>query len=63
VKPYVPDAWIDWENIAIGCEISFNKYFYKPVALRTLQENEADIIALDKESDGFIKELLSTAGK
>lgn len=63
VKPYVPDAWIDWENIAIGCEISFNKYFYKPVALRTLQENEADIIALDKESDGFIKELLSIAGK
>ena len=59
VKPYVDDAWIDWDSIEIGCEISFNKYFYKPVALRTLQENEADIIALDKESDGFIKELLA----
>lgn len=59
VKPYVDDAWIDWDSIEIGCEISFNKYFYVPVALRTLKENEADIIALDKESDGFIKELLA----
>ena len=63
VKPYVHDAWIDWDSIQIGCEISFNKYFYKPVALRSLAENEADIIALDKDSKDFIKELLSTANK
>lgn len=59
VKPYVPDAWIDWDSIEIGCEISFNKYFYKPVALRTLEENEQDIIALDEESQGFIRDLLA----
>lgn len=41
VKPYVPDAWIDWDSIRIGCEISFNKYFYKPVALRTLQRERS----------------------
>ena len=46
VKPYVDDAWIDWDSIKIGCEISFNKYFYKPVALRTLKENEAAPVSL-----------------
>lgn len=59
VKPYVDDAWIDWDSIEIGCEISFNKYFYKPVELRSLEENEADIIALDQESQGFIRDLLA----
>ena len=59
VKPYVDDAWIDWDSIEIGCEISFNKYFYKPVALRSLEENEQDIIALDQESQGFIRDLLA----
>ena len=50
---------IDWDSIEIGCEISFNKYFYKPVELRSLEENEADIIALDQESQGFIRDLLA----
>ncbi len=61
VKPYVDDAWINLTAkkpiTMIGCEISFNKYFYKPVPLRTLEENEADIRALDAESQGFIQSL------
>ncbi|MCQ2350784.1 MAG: type I restriction-modification system subunit M [Paludibacteraceae bacterium] len=57
VHPYVDDAWIAIEGTKIGCEISFNKYFYKPVPLRSLEENEADILALDAESQGFIKSL------
>ncbi|MBO7599288.1 MAG: SAM-dependent DNA methyltransferase [Bacteroidales bacterium] len=57
VRPYVADAWIDIASTKIGCEISFNKYFYKPAPLRTLEENERDIIALDKESQGFIQSL------
>lgn len=59
VKPYVSDAWINIPKTDIGCEISFNKYFYKPVPLRTLAENEADIIALDAKSQGFIRSLLN----
>lgn len=59
VRPYVDDAWIDWDSIVIGCEISFNKYFYKPVPLRSLEENERDIIELDKQSQGFIDSLLN----
>lgn len=57
VRPYVSDAWINLPPTKIGCEISFNKYFYKPQPLRTLEENEADIRALDAKSQGFIKSL------
>ena len=62
VRPYVEDAWINLPPTKIGCEISFTKYFYKPVPLRTLEENEADILALDQENDGFIRGLLSKEG-
>ena len=57
VRPYVDDAWINIAPTKIGCEISFNKYFYKPVPLRTLEENQADIIDLDQKSQGYIKSL------
>ena len=57
VRPYVDDAWINIAPTKIGCEISFNKYFYKPIPLRTLEENQADIIDLDQKSQGYIKSL------
>ena len=57
VRPYVADAWINLPSTKIGCEISFNKYFYKPAPLRTLDENEHDIMELDKQSQGFIQSL------
>ena len=63
VRPYVDDAWINLTakkpSTMIGCEISFNKYFYKPAPLRTLEENERDILELDKQSQGFIKSLFN----
>ncbi|MBR5696058.1 MAG: SAM-dependent DNA methyltransferase [Paludibacteraceae bacterium] len=59
VRPYVADAWINLPSTKIGCEISFNKYFYKPAPLRSLEENEADILALDEQSQGFIKSLFN----
>lgn len=57
VRPYVTDAWINLPQTKIGCEISFNKYFYKPAPLRTLEENERDIRELDVQSQGFIQSL------
>lgn len=60
VRPYVADAWINLPPTKIGCEISFNKYFYKPTPLRTLEENERDILALDEKSQGFIQSLFET---
>lgn len=58
VKPYVAEAWINLPVTKIGCEISFNKYFYKPAQLRSLEENERDILELDRQSQGFIESLL-----
>lgn len=57
VRPYVADAWINLPLTKIGCEISFNKYFYKPAPLRSLEENERDIRELDAQSQGFIRSL------
>lgn len=59
VRPYVADAWINLPQTKIGCEISFSKYFYKPVPLRTLEENEHDIRELDAQSQGFIQSLFN----
>ncbi len=54
VLPYVPDAWIEKETTKIGYEISFTRYFYKPQPLRSLEEISADILALEKETDGLL---------
>ena len=59
VKPHVPEAWINLDAIKIGYEISFNKYFYRHKPLRSIEEVSADILALESESDGLIREILS----
>jgi type I restriction enzyme M protein len=59
VLPYVPDAWVDKSKTQVGYEISFTRYFYKPQPLRTLEEIRADILALEKETDGLLKEIIS----
>lgn len=38
VLPYSSDAWIDKDSITIGYELSFTKYFYKPIELRSVAE-------------------------
>ena len=59
VKPHVDEAWINLDATKIGYEISFNKYFYKHKPLRTIEEVTADILQLEEESDGLIREILS----
>ena len=54
VHPYAPDAYVDEKKTQIGYEISFTKYFYKPVELRDMSEILADLSALDKEADGVL---------
>lgn len=61
VKPHVPEAWINLDTTKIGYEISFNKYFYRHQPLRSIEEVSADILALESESDGLIREILSLA--
>lgn len=59
VEPYVADAWIDLPKTLIGCEISFNKYFYRPAPLRTLVENHEELVALESESHELLRSLLN----
>ena len=54
VHPYAPDTYVDEKKTQIGYEISFTKYFYKPVELRDMSEILADLAALDKEADGVL---------
>lgn len=51
---YAPDAWIDEKKTQIGYEISFNKYFYRPVNLRSMDEIIASLNELEKEADGML---------
>jgi type I restriction enzyme M protein len=58
VLPYSPEAWVDESKTVIGYEISFTKYFYKPVELREIKDIVADIKALEKETAGLLGEVL-----
>ncbi len=58
VLPHVPDAWIDPGKTEIGYEISFTRHFYKPTPLRTLEEIRADLLALQNESEGLLKQII-----
>ena len=58
VKPHVPEAWINLDATKIGYEISFNKYFYQHKPLRSIEEVSTDILKLESESDGLIREIL-----
>jgi type I restriction enzyme M protein len=49
VLPHVPDAWIDESKTRIGYEINFNRYFYKYVPPRPLEEIEADLRKIEAE--------------
>ena len=56
--PHAADAWYVPESVKTGYEVSFTRYFYKPVALRTLEEIRADILALERETDGLLGEII-----
>ena len=58
VLPYTPDAWVKEDATKIGYEISFTRHFYKPQPLRTLDEIRADILALEKETEGMLSEII-----
>ena len=62
VLPYAADAWYRPDNVKIGYEVSFTRYFYKPAPMRTLGEIRADILAVEKETEGLLDEILDMAG-
>lgn len=58
VLPFAPNAWYDKTKMKVGYEISFTKYFYKHEPLRSLSDIEFDIMQLEKETDGLLKEIV-----
>jgi type I restriction enzyme M protein len=58
VKPYLPNSWVDKDKTQIGYEINFTKYFYKYTPLRSVKDVLNDLLNLEKESDGLMKELI-----
>ena len=58
VLPYAPDAWYVPSTVKTGYEISFTRYFYKPQPLRTLEEIRADIMALERETEGLLADIV-----
>ncbi len=58
VLPYAPNTWYDPASVRVGYEINFNRYFYKPKALRSLEEIRADLLAVEKEAQGLLDDIL-----
>lgn len=58
VRPYAPDVYYDETNNAVGYELSFTKYFYQPVQLRTLEEITEEIRVAEAETDGLLDEII-----
>ena len=56
--PHAADAWYVPGSVKTGYEISFTRYFYTPPPLRTLAEIRADILALEKETEGLLGEII-----
>lgn len=54
VLTYAPDAWVDEKKTQVGYEISFTKYFYKPVELRDMRDILSSLSTLEQEADGLL---------
>ena len=59
VLPYAPDAWYAPDSVKIGYEISFTRHFYKPQPMRSLEDIRADIMKLERETEGLLAEIIS----
>ena len=58
VLTYAPDAWVDEKKTQVGYEISFTKYFYKPVELRDMSDILSNLSSLEQEADGLLAEIM-----
>ena len=58
VLPYAAAAWCRPDKVKIGYEISFTRYFYQPEPLRSLEEIREEILAVERETEGLLGEIL-----
>ncbi len=59
VLQHIPDAWIDHSKTTKGYEISFTRYFYNYVPPRSIEEITAEILQLEKETEGILNEIVN----
>ena len=59
VLPFAADAWIDEKKSKVGYEIPFTRYFYKYEAPKPSDEIMKEILAIESELDGGLKEIFS----
>ena len=60
VLPYASDAWYVRSSVKVGYEISFTRHFYKPEPLRPLDDIRADILALERQTEGVLRQILGS---
>jgi len=58
VLPFAPDAFWDKKETKVGYEINFAKYFYIHQPPRPLTEIAKDIVAIEQETKGLLKEII-----
>lgn len=58
VLTYAPDAWVDEKKTSVGYELSFTKYFYRPVELRNMDEILETLRSLENDSTGMLEEII-----
>ena len=51
-------TWCVPNSLKVGYEISFALYFYESQPLRPLKEIRADILALERGTDGLLMEII-----
>ncbi len=59
VLPFAPDAWIDDKKSKVGYEIPFTRFFYRYEPPKPSQEIMAEILEIEKDLDGSLKEIFN----
>lgn len=60
VLPYASDSWYVLSSMKVGYEISFNRYFAKPIRSRNLDDLQADISTTERATEGLIESVFRT---
>jgi type I restriction enzyme M protein len=60
IQPYVPDAFIDWDDVRIGYEINFARYFYEYEAPPSREEIAGKIAEAERESQERLSQILGS---
>ncbi len=57
VRPHIADAWMDRNKDKIGYVINFNRYFYKYMPVRQLEEIDADLKRAEEKIVRLLREV------